>query len=113
MKRDVTGDSLRRQAYGLCGSPPVSVRLNLAQSQLSAIAAMSIKWNEDVTIYEENVDWQVFSSYLVQTILPILQPFNGSNLQSILIMDNVSIHHIEGVMHLIHPKGCLVWFLPA
>ena len=71
-------DSLRRKAYGLCESPPVSVRLNLAQSRLSAIAAMSIKGIEDVSIYEENVDGQVFSSYLEQTILPILQPFNGS-----------------------------------
>ena len=102
-----------RKAYGLRGSPPVSVRLNLTQSRLSAISAMPIKGIEDVTIYEENVDGQVFSSDLEQTILPILQPFNGSNPQSILIMDNASIHHIEGVMHLIHQNGCLLWFLPA
>ena len=60
-------DSLRRKAYGLCGSPPVSVRLNLVRIQLSAIATMSIKGIEVVTIYEENVvDAQVFSSYLEQ-----------------------------------------------
>ena len=75
---------------------------------------MSIKGIEDVTIYEENVDGQVFSSYLEQAILPILQPFNGSNQQSILIMDNASIHLIEELMHLIfHRKGCLLCFLPA
>ena len=106
-------DSLRRRAYGLHGSLPVSVRLNLARSRLSAIAAMSIKGIEDVTIYEENVDGQVFYSYLEQTILLTLQPFNGSNPESILIIDNEFIHHIEVVMYLIHRKGCLLWFLPA
>ena len=68
---------------------------------------MPIKGIEDVTIYEENIDGQVFSSDLEQTILPILQPFNGSNPQSILIMDNASIHHIEGVMHLIQIESML------
>ena len=42
---------------------------------------MSIKGIEDVTIYEENVDGQEFYSYLEQTILPILQPFNEGNPQ--------------------------------
>ena len=43
-----------------CVEPPVSVRLNLARSRLSAIAAMSIRGIEVVTIYEENVNGQVF-----------------------------------------------------
>ena len=73
-------ERFRRKAYGLSGSP-VSVRLNLARSRLSAIAAMSIKGIEDVTIYEENIDGQEFYSYLEQTILPILQPFNEGNPQ--------------------------------
>ena len=92
-------DSHRRMAYGFHGSPPVSVRLNLARSRLSAIAAMSIKGIGDVTIYEEDVDGQVFYSYLEHTILLTLQPFNGSSQESILIIDNEFIHRIEVVMY--------------
>ena len=46
------------------------------------------------------LDGEVFSSYNEQTIIATLQPFNGSNPQSILIMDNASIHHIEEVVHM-------------
>ena len=106
-------DSLRRKTYGLRGLPPVGVMLNLARKRFSAIAAMSINGIEDVTIYEETVNSEVFSSYIEQTILSLLQPFNGSNPQSILIMDNASIHHINEVITLIHQNGSLMWFLPA
>ena len=61
----------------------------------SEIAAMSINGIKVVLIYEETVDGEGFSSYIEQTIIPILQTFNGSNLQSILIMDTASIHRIE------------------
>ena len=66
----------------------------------STIAAMSLNGIEIVLIYKETVDGEVFSSYIEQTIIPILQPFNGSNPQSILIMNNASIHHIEEVIHI-------------
>ena len=56
---------------------------------------MSLNGIKVVLIYEETVDGEGFSSYIEQTIIPILQTFNGSNLQSILIMDTASIHHIE------------------
>ena len=61
-----------------------------------------------VLIYEETVDGEGFSSYIEQTIIPILQTFNGSNLQSILIMDTAAIHHIEEVIRTITvtPQDC-------
>ena len=74
---------------------------------------MSINGIEDVTNCKETVNGEAFSSYIEQTILPLLQPFNWSNPQSILIMHNASIHHIDEVITLIHQKGSFVWFLPA
>ena len=56
---------------------------------------MSTNGIKVVLIYEETVDGEGFSSYIEQTIIPILQTFNGSNLQSILIMDTAAIHRIE------------------
>ena len=39
-------------------------------------------------------------------------PFNGSNPHSVVIMDNASIHHIDGIVDMITSIGALVIFLP-
>jgi transposase len=39
-------------------------------------------------------------------------PFNGTNPNSVVIMDNCSIHHLHDVIKLIHSVGALVLFLP-
>jgi transposase len=44
--------------------------------------------------------------------LPYLQPFNGVNARSIVVMDNASIHHSSSVVNSIESTGALVQFLP-
>ena len=39
-------------------------------------------------------------------------PFNGTNPNSIVIMDNCSIHHVEEVTKLINEVGAIVHYLP-
>jgi len=39
-------------------------------------------------------------------------PFNGVNPNSILVLDNATIHHVQSVLELIKEIGCLVLFLP-
>ena len=39
-------------------------------------------------------------------------PFNGVNPHSIIILDNCSIYHIEGIALMIEEVGALVHFLP-
>ena len=54
-----------------------------------------------------------FENFLITTVLPFLQPFNWINPQSIIIMDNASIHHVEGVVDLIENQaGAKLIFLP-
>ena len=44
---------------------------------------------------------------------PILQPFNWMNPLSVVIMDNASIHHVEGVKRLIEDQaGSRLLFSP-
>ena len=40
-------------------------------------------------------------------------PFDGRNPNSVVIMDNVSIHHVDAVVELLTSVGALVRFLPA
>ena len=41
----------------------------------------------------------------------MLLPFNGSNRNSVVIMDNCSVHHVAGVEALITEVGALVHYL--
>ena len=46
------------------------------------------------------------------TLLPLLQPFNGTNSHSVVVMDNASIHHVHKIVEMICGVGALVRFLP-
>ena len=41
-----------------------------------------------------------------------LMPFDGHNPQSVAIMDNFSIHHMEETVRMIQEVGAIVHFLP-
>ena len=45
-------------------------------------------------------------------LIPHLQPFNGRNPYSVVILNNASIHHIEDAVKAIEDVGAIVHFLP-
>ena len=45
-------------------------------------------------------------------LLPKLMPFNGTNDNSVLIMDNCSIHHTGEVEDVLYDAGVITHFLP-
>ena len=103
---------IRRYAYTIKGVPPTDKRIFVRGTRYSAIAAMTVKGVQDVVLAEGTMDGERFVDYIESSILPILQPFNGVNHNSIVVMDNASIHHVPEVVDLIHQKGALVKFLP-
>ena len=105
-------NTLRKYAYSLRGITPLNYCLYQSGRRISAISAMSTRGIEDVYLTESGVNGDTFCDFVVKCILPILQPFNGSNSRSIVVMDNASIHHVNQVMHLINGAGALLWFLP-
>ena len=50
--------------------------------------------------------------FVQSSLLPQLMPFNGTNHNSVVILDNCSIHHLQDILDLIHSVGALVVFLP-
>ena len=52
-------------------------------------------------IIEGTVNGEKFEQYIRSCLIPILQPFNWVNSHSVVILDNVSIHHVDGVTDLI------------
>ena len=49
-------------------------------------------------------------SFRIIIILPNLMPFDGTNPHSIVVLDNASVHHVDGVADLIQGVGALVMY---
>jgi len=106
-------DASHRYGYRHRRMTPVSYTLSIRGKRLSVITALSTRGIEDIEITEGTVDGDFFVHFVEHTLLPILQPFNGSNARSIVVLDNASVHHVSRVAELIHGVGALLRFLPA
>ena len=80
--------------------------------RVSAIAVMSVRGILDVLTTTGSVNGDTFYEFAEKYLLPQLQPFDGSNKQSVVIMDNCSIHHVPEVVGLIEEVGAIVHFPP-
>ncbi|XP_065918924.1 uncharacterized protein [Dysidea avara] len=63
-------------------------------------------------ILNNTVDGDTFLHFVQNCLVPILQPFDGTNPRSVVVMDNASIHHIDRVIKAIYQTGAIVRFLP-
>ena len=93
-------DSDRRNArtrygYHLRGMIPTNFRLTVHGKRLSSIGIVSVRGNEDVDTYEGSINGDTFCDFVQRCLVPILQPFNGTNDRSVVVMDNASIHHVN------------------
>ena len=73
---------------------------------------MSQRGIEDVETHEGTINGDTFCDFIERCLVPILQPFNGTNQRAIVVMDNASIHHIDKVVRMIQMTGAIIRFLP-
>ena len=90
-------NALRRYGYGVRGIPPKSCQLLVRGERLSAIAAMTTEGIGALRIKRGTVDGETFLDFIERDLLPMLMPFNGINRNSVVILDNCSVHHVSGV----------------
>ena len=107
-------NSIRRYGYSLRGMQAEDHQLKLGRASVNAIAVMSHEGVNDIYMYltEENVNSNIFETFVATCLLPQLMPFNGVNNHSIVIMDNCAVHHLERITQMIHSTGALLKFLP-
>ena len=105
-------DVLRRHAYSLRGKPAMAQRLLVRGQRLSSIAIMSLAGVLDCQVVTGNVDGDVYYDFVLKRLLPHLMPFDGTNPHSVVVLDNASIHHVEGIMSIVEDAGALVLYLP-
>ncbi|KXJ08334.1 hypothetical protein AC249_AIPGENE28337 [Exaiptasia diaphana] len=80
--------------------------------RISAIPVVSTDGILDIGIYDGHVDGALFLHFVNTTLAPHLQPFNGFNARSIVVLDNARIHHYRHVVNAINATGALLMFLP-
>ena len=102
MKLGVTGEvhfvtlDMGEPGYGIRGLPPQDYQLQLRGMRYSAIGILSMEGIQDVYITEGTVNGDVFLDFIYTQLLPILRPFDGRSVNSVVVMDNASIHHVAG-----------------
>lgn len=67
---------------------------------------------EDVYVTDNSVNGDVFLEFVCKCMLPIVMPFDGINPNSVVVMDNASIYHVDEMLELLTGVGVLVKFLP-
>ena len=75
------------------------------------VSAVALDGFVSVQCSTGSVNKDVLSVFLEQYLIPHLLPFNGINPQSVVILDNASIHHTRRPFELIKSVGALVYFL--
>lgn len=105
-------NKLRKRGYSIRGKPARNQTFLVRGERISAIACMSTAGLLDVKTFKGTATGELFYHFVQSHLLPHLMPFNGTNLHSVVILDNCSIHHIPEVVASIQDVGTLVLFLP-
>ena len=105
-------NTIRKYGYSIRGIPLCNQHLLVRGTRYSAIPVVSTAGVHDVYLAEGNINGEWFTQFVESCLLPILNPFNGVNQRSVVIMDNASIHHVDTVQDLIERAGARLIFLP-
>ena len=105
-------DSMRKFGYALRGRRCVAKKLLVRGERVSAITAITLNGILDYRFLRGTTNGDIFLDFIEQNLLPHLMPFDGTNDNSIVVMDNASIHHVSEVADLISSVGALLIYLP-
>jgi len=105
-------NTIRKHGYGVRGKPVRCQKLLVRGERISVIVAMTVNGILDLQIVRGSVNGDVFMDFVERVLLPNLMPFNGTNPNSVVLLDNCSVHHVEGVVDTIQEMGTILHFLP-
>ena len=105
-------DALRRKGYSIRGKPARNQQLLIRGEHVSVISFLSIEGILGCSIVRGSVNGEIFYDIILKQLVKILMPFDGVNKNSVVIMDNCSIHHTKEVVDAIEDTGAILHFLP-
>ena len=103
---------LRKFGYSVRGLPIKQYALFWRGQHVSAIAAMTVRGILDIYVTSGSVNGDVFAEFTEKHLIPHLQPFDGVNPNSIVIMDNCAVHRVPEIVEMIEDVGAMIHFLP-
>ena len=104
---------VRKFGYSLRGMIPTYTRSLARGRRVSAIAAISTDGYVGTELTYGTVNGEIFADFIRGTLIPEMKPYDGAVKKSVVIMDNCSIHHVEGVKSLLDNAGILLYYLPS
>ena len=105
-------DMLRNYGYALQSERAASETLIQRGSTYSSIAAICTEGLLAMETTSNSVNGDMFFDFSFAALIPEMLPFDGSNPKSIVIMDNRSIHHVQGVKDLFSDADLLTTVQP-
>ena len=105
-------DCIRKFGYAMTGQTPQYTCLYRRGSRISSIAAISCSGLIGYELQTGSVRGAEFFDFVRGTLIPNMNPFDGYSDNSILVLDNCSIHHVAEITSLLQSMGILVLFLP-
>ena len=105
-------DTMRKFGYSLHGKPAKALKVFCRGTHVTAITALNIHGIVDCGLVTWGVNSDMFNKFVEETLASNLQPFNGTNPNSVIVMDNASIHHTTEVVQALESLGLLIYFLP-
>ena len=105
-------DVMRKYGYSWRGRLTVAQKPLVRGQHLSSISIMSTAELLDCVTMTGAVDGDTFYEFVHKQLLPHLKPFDGTNEQLNVVMDNASIHHVDGIVEMIQEVGAMVMFIP-
>ena len=113
---DETGNDhrthIRKFGYSLRGMSPTYTRLLARGKRYNAIAAMTSSGVLALEVKSESVNGETFFDFIRGTLIPRMQPFDGQSTNSILVLDNCTVHRINEVREVLQHAGIITLFLP-
>ena len=100
----------RKYGYSLKGVTPIYHRHLVRGKRISSVAAMSSQGVMTYDIFSGTMNGDRFLDFVRGMLIPCMQPFPAPN--SIVIMDNCAIHHVQPVQQEFESAGIMVIFLP-
>ena len=103
---------IRKYGYALRGDTPTTHRLLSRGKRINAVAAICSNGLLTVDLTESTMTGERFFDFVRGSLIPNMLPFNGINPQSIAVLDNCAIHHVQEVKEVFQQAGILLFFLP-
>ena len=105
-------DTMRKFGYSLRGKPAKALKVFCRGTHVTAIAALNMDGIVDCGLVTGGVNAHMFKEFVEEKLASKLQPFNGTNPNSVIVMDNASIHHTTEIVEALEGLGLLIYFLP-